>query len=169
MVGSGILGGEPMSLDVSDWVFPAGSFTTPGRVFVGAHHGAGTTMWASLLEEHDGGLVVPEEGEVIGVCRSTPAGISAAKTLIGQHGPRRFSAFLVVADAPGRTPERVRRDVKVLAGAVTVIQVPWMPVLRGAQVGDPLKPGASKGIARIRTQLSASPARVKQSPLTQEK
>ncbi len=138
----------------ADWVFPPGTFKPPATAFVGAHHGAGTSIWASLLAGADAGMVMPESGVVVGVCRSTPAGIGAAKALIGVHGVNRFRAFMVVADASGGLPVRVRREVKILAGAVPVVQVPWFAWLRGAQVTDPVKPALGKAVARIKNQLA---------------
>ena len=81
-------------MSVTDWLFPAGSFRVPSAPFVGVHHGAGTSTWATLLDGTDHELVMPDDGVVTAVCRATPAGLGAAKALVGQYGVDRFRAFL---------------------------------------------------------------------------
>jgi hypothetical protein len=104
----------------------------PGRmVLVGAHTGAGASTWAQLLNADDAETTAAAEGRIVVVCRSVPAGIAAAKTVIREVGPERVQAVLVVADAPGKPVPAAVREQRVLAGAVAIVFVPWMPRLRG--------------------------------------
>jgi hypothetical protein len=140
---------------INAWLFPAGSFTVPERphlVVVGAHRGAGTSTWAGLLgaPEAEG---LPADGHMVGVCRSTVPGITAAKELIRQAGKQPFLAFLIVADAPVSLPRAVRREIKILAGAVPVVMVPWVSSLRGATDPDPTTVPA-KVLGRIKASLT---------------
>lgn len=150
----------PTPFEVADWLFPAGTFTTPATAFVGAHYGAGTSTWAALLAGADCGLTMPDSGVVIGVCRSTPAGITAAKSLIGQHGPARFRAFLVVADAPAKMLPQAAREVKVLSAAVPVVVVPWLVKLRGVESPAGVVAELQRPIGRVREKLAAAAVRV---------
>ena len=106
-----------------------------GAVFLSAHGGAGATMWSSAFTGHDGGLVTtwerditPGDGVVL-VLRSTVNGITAAKKAIGRYGKDSFTCVLAVAAAPGREPRLIHDELKVLAGAVTVVRVPWIQTL----------------------------------------
>lgn len=149
-----------MSLVIEEWLFPAGTFPTPATAFVGAHYGAGTSTWAALLAGADAGLTMPDTDVVVGVCRSTPAGITAAKSLIAQHGPRKFRAFLVVADAPAKLLPQVAREVKVLSGAVPVVVVPWIAKLRGVESPAGLAAELQRPVRRVRERLAAAAVRV---------
>lgn len=106
-----------------------------GAVFLSAHGGAGATMWSSAFKGHDGGLVTtwgrettPGDGVVL-VLRGTVDGIAAAKQAIGRYGKDSFTCVLAVAAAPGREPRLIHDELKVLAGAVTVVRVPWIQTL----------------------------------------
>lgn len=148
------------SFDVADWLFPAGTFPTPTTAFVGAQYGAGTSTWAALLAGTDCALDMPETGVVVGVCRSTPAGITAAKTMIGHYGPDRFKAFLVVADAPAKMLPQAAREVKVLSAAVPVVVVPWIVKLRGVELPTGVAADLQRHVSRVREKLAAAAVRV---------
>lgn len=142
-------------LALEDWLFPAGTFAVPAVAFVGAHYGAGTSTWAGLLGGADAGQSMPETGSVIALCRSTPAGTAAVKTLIGRHGVARFQAVLVIADAPAKMLPQSAREVKVLSGALPVVVVPWIPALRGVESAAAVADDVQRPVARIREKLRA--------------
>lgn len=141
-------------MGASEWLFPAGTCAVPGEAFVGVHPGAGTTTWAALLGGVDHGLVVPETGAVVAVCRATPAGLNATKALIGVHGLDRVRAVLVVADAPGRALPAAARGIKVLSSVVPVVEVPWMVKLRGLEDPRAIAAAVTKPVQRVRDRLS---------------
>lgn len=147
-------------MSAAEWLFPAGSFKVPGEAFVGVHPGAGTSTWATLLNGVDHGLVMPESGVVNAVCRATPAALNATKALIGVHGVERIRAVLVIADAPGHALPAATRGIKVLSSVVPVVEVPWMPKLRGLE--DPRSVAATipKPVQRVRERLSDARVRV---------
>lgn len=130
------------------------------RVFVGAHPGAGVTTWALLLEGTDAGMDFPASGPVIGVCRATPAGLEQARRMVGFAGIDRFTAFLVIADAPGRTLAAGMRGIKILSSVVPVVQVPWESKLRGIQTPSVVAAAMSKSVARVNTRLASATVRV---------
>ncbi|MGP5220580.1 hypothetical protein [Arthrobacter rhombi] len=105
-------------------------------VFVGAHGGAGATAWAGILEAVDAGNIsswTTSEQEpdtaVVLVLRASLDGVTAAKTALAHHGASTFTAGLVVAAGPGRTPRRINDELKILAGAVPLARAPWVPEL----------------------------------------
>lgn len=106
----------------------------PAFAIVSAHHGSGASTWAHLLGAPETTGVLEDGIYVVGVCRSTTAGVAAAKALIQSIGRHRVRAFLVVADAPGSTPPAARNELRVLAGAVHLIHAPWFKPLRGIDV-----------------------------------
>ena len=144
----------------AEWLFPAGTFTVPAEAFVGVHHGAGTSTWAALLDGADHGLVMPAAGVVTAVCRATPAGLAAAKALVGQHGVERFRAFLVVADAPGHALPAAVREIKVLGSVAPVVEVPWIVKLRGLEDPGPVSVAIAKSVYRVRDHLAGAHIRV---------
>ena len=156
-------------MNTAEWLFPPGTFTVPGDVFVGVHPGAGTSTWATLLDGSDHGLVMPENEPVIAVCRATPAALNATKTLIGEHGVDRFRAVLVVADAPGHALPAAARGIKVLSSVVPVVEVPWMVKLRGME--DPRSVAASiaKPVQRVKGRLTDARVRVPRGIVQTEK
>lgn len=130
------------------------------RVFVGAHPGAGVTTWALLLEGTDAGMSFPATGAVIGVCRATPAGLEQARRMVGFAGVDRFTAFLVIADAPGRTLAAGARGIKILSSVVPVVQVPWENKLRGIQTPSVVAAAMAKSVARVNTRLASATVRI---------
>lgn len=104
-------------------------------IFLSAHGGAGATVWASVLDGHDGGPAMkwvpagsPRGGAVL-VLRSTVDGIAAAKKAIAHHGAGAFTCALAVAAAPGRPPRVISDELKILGGAVPLARAPWVPAL----------------------------------------
>lgn len=122
---------------------------------VGAHHGAGTSTWAHLLDAQEL-EEPPAAGGFVVVARTTIAGVEAAKPFTS-----RARAVLLVADAPGRVRPEVRRAITVLAGGgAPLVRVPWMPALRGlAEVPDlpTLKKAAAKVAATIDNHWKGTP------------
>ncbi len=108
----------------------------PAFAVVSAHHGSGASTWAQLLGAPETRGALEDGVAVVGVCRSTTAGIAAAKALIQGIGRHRVRAFLVVADAPGSMPPAARNEIRVLMGAVPVIVTPWFKPLRGIGVHE---------------------------------
>lgn len=115
-----------------------GDAVKPGScrpIFLSAHGGAGATVWASVLDGHDGGPAMkwapadsPQGGAVL-VLRSTMDGIASAKKVIAHHGADAFTCVLAVAAAPGRPPRVISDELKILGGAVPVARAPWVPAL----------------------------------------
>jgi hypothetical protein len=106
-------------------------------VIVGVQPSAGASTWAHLLDLPEAQLTDEHAGHVVLVCRSTPVGIDAAKRAVHALGVAAVDAVLVVADAPGKPIPAAARQQRVLAGAVTVIPVPWMPRLRAVSEISP--------------------------------
>lgn len=130
--------------DAAAWAGP-GTTTAPATAttaahaaaVIGVHGSAGATTWAHLLSLPEAQLTDEHTGHVVLVCRSTPAGIDAAKTAVHVLGTAAVDAVLVVADAPGKPVPAAVREQRVLAGAVTVIPVPWLPRLRAVSEISP--------------------------------
>jgi hypothetical protein len=128
----------------------------PMRV-IGVHGGSGATTWARLLELPEGQLTGERDGQIILVCRSTPAGISAAKTAIHTVGTAAVDVVLVVADAPGKPVPGAVREQKVLAGAVPVVSVPWIPRLRAVTEISPVLAGqVARPVQRVTKALQGA-------------
>jgi hypothetical protein len=101
-------------------------------------------------------------GELVVVCRSLPIGIAATKRVIRQVGAARVRAVLVIADAPGKPVPAAAREQKVLAGAVPVVAVPWMPRLRGATEISPALDGQlARAVQRVSKALVGASAEKK--------
>lgn len=131
--------------------------------FTAAHGGAGATAWAAILDGADHGQQLPiDRAPVVLVARASMHGIDAAKAAIAAHGPAAFSAVLIVPAAPGRTPRMIQNELKVLAGAVPLIPVPWVSGLL-------IKPSAladftdvpGKDLAKVRAVLSTTKGEMK--------
>ena len=144
------------------WTYPAGTFQVPSqqhtapharRVLLGAHPGAGASTWALLLDMVDAEHP-PADGQVTIVCRSTIHGITAAKHLIAQITPDHVEAILVVADAAGRIPATVRRELTVLSGPNRVVSVPWIPALRGVPATENHRLTLARPIRRVSHDLT---------------
>lgn len=106
---------------------------------VGAHGGAGTSTWASLLDAADGGCQWPSVvggADVVIVCRSHMAGLEAARKAGMQWASGAvpdvdLRGLLVVPDLPGRLPQALRLAAEKTAGAFpTTIYAPWVGAWR---------------------------------------
>lgn len=141
--------------DASAWAGPGAPLTaatpTPGHTsLVGVQAGAGTSTWANLLGLPEVELTDELTGSVVLVCRSTPVGINAAKAAIHTLDKDAVNAVLVVADAPGRPVPDAVREQRVLAGAVPVVPVPWMPRLRAvAEISPALVGQLARPVQRV--------------------
>lgn len=145
------------------WIRPAGTTSAPSvqsRHFVGVHPGAGTSTWAHLLEGADLGLSMPANGLVTAVVRATPAGLHKAKLMVGKYGVSRFQAFLVVADAPGRILPAAKREVKVLSSATPVVEISWIPKLRGLEDPSSVATSLSKIVSKTNNRLESAQVRI---------
>lgn len=124
---------------------------------IGTHPVAGATTWARLLELAEGSLSEVPNTAVVLVCRSTPVGIEAAKHAIRALGTDIVRAVLVVADAPGRPVPAAAREQRVLAGAVPVVPVPWLPRLRAvAEISPELAGQLARPVQRITQALEGA-------------
>lgn len=116
---------------------------------VGAHGGAGTSTWASLVDAGDGGCQWPSVvggADVVIVCRSSMAGLEAARRAGMQWASGAvpdvdLRGLLVVPDLPGRLPKPLREAAAKTAGAFpTTIYAPWVGAWRmsvRAELGSP--------------------------------
>ncbi|MEJ1816025.1 hypothetical protein [Clavibacter michiganensis] len=131
---------------------------TPEQVtLIGVHPVAGATAWAQLLGLPEGSLREAPNTAVVLVCRSTPVGINAAKHAIRALGTDVVRAVLVVADAPGRPVPAAAREQRVLAGAVPVVPVPWLPRLRAvAEISPELAGQLARPVQRITQALEGA-------------
>jgi len=130
---------------------------TPAVPLLAAHPGCGVTTWAALLDEPEVDDVPAGDVAAV-VCRSTPSGIDAAKAVIGRIGVSRVVTVLVIADAPGRMIPAAARELKVLAGAVSITRVPWISKLRGARPADlnSLAGPLTRPLARVRAAVDGA-------------
>jgi hypothetical protein len=142
--------------DASAWAGPGAPLTVHTSL-VGVQAGAGTSTWARLLGLPEVKLTDELSGPVILVCRSTPVGINAAKAAIRTLGKDAVHAVLVVADAPGRPVPDAAREQRVLAGAVPVVPVPWMPRLRAvAEISPALVGQLARPVHRVTKALQGA-------------
>lgn len=124
--------------------------------FVAAHGGAGATAWAAILDGADHGQQLPANGEpAVLVARASLHGIDAAKASIAAHGRAAFSTVLIVPASPGRMPRLIQNELKVLAGAVPLVPVPWVPglLIKRSALSD-FTDVPAKDLEKIRTALS---------------
>ncbi len=142
--------------DATAWAGPGMPSVAPaaparGRVsLVGVHAGSGASTWSLLLDLPEAQLTDELIGPVVLVCRSTPADINAAKAVIHSLGVAAVDAVLVVADAPGKPVPPAAREQRVLAGAVAVVPVPWMPRLRAvAEISPQLAGQLARPVQRV--------------------
>lgn len=130
---------------------------------VGAHGGAGTSTWASLVDAGDAGCAWPSitggEADVLVVCRSHMAGLEAARKAgmqwaAGAVPGVNLVGLLIVPDIPGRLPKALRLAAEKTAGAFpTTIYAPWVGAWRlsvRAEVGTP-----SRALARVLDEVLA--------------
>ncbi|MFD0315650.1 DUF6668 family protein [Streptomyces flavalbus] len=127
--------------------------------WVSAHGGAGASTLAQALGGADLGRRWPdpasgEPGQVLLVARTHHAGMRAASQALnalrkGEHPAGvELVAVVLVADAPGRLPRPLGRQVRVLRSAATVHRVPWMPRWRLGERTEQL-PRPVRALARV--------------------
>lgn len=116
---------------------PVVETTSAQRLWVvAAHGGAGATTWARLLGAGDAGTAWPAVGwrvQVLVVARRNHRGLRAAQQAAmqwAQAGPLAaidLLGLLLVADAPGRVPKRLREEARLVAGAFPqIIEADWV-------------------------------------------
>ncbi|MCS5524694.1 hypothetical protein NY551_18325 [Curtobacterium flaccumfaciens pv. oortii] len=146
--------------DAAAWAGPGVQPVTPPRSrpsLVGVHAGAGASTWALLLDLPEAQLTDEPTGPVVLVCRSTPAGINATKAAVHALGTDAVDAVLVVADAPGKPVPAAAREQRVLAGAVSVVPVPWLPRLRAvAEISPALVGQLTRPVQRVTKALQGA-------------
>ncbi|OII36117.1 hypothetical protein BIU98_00780 [Curtobacterium sp. MMLR14_010] len=139
--------------DAAAWAGPGVQPVAPPRSrqsLVGVHAGSGASTWALLLDLPEAQLTDDPTGPVVLVCRSTPAGINVAKAAVHALGTDAVDAVLVVADAPGKPVPAAVREQRVLAGAVSVVPVPWLPRLRAvAEISPALVGQLARPVQRV--------------------
>lgn len=148
--------------DAAAWAGPVGGvdmLDVPEvpMTLVGVHAGAGASMWSRLLDLPEAQLNDELTGTVVLVCRSTPTGINAAKSAIHARGTDAVDAVLVVADAPGKPIPAAARELRVLAGAMPVVPVPWIPRLRAvAEISPALAGQLARPVQRVTKALQGA-------------
>jgi hypothetical protein len=144
----------PGTTDVTPAVAPATAGALQHSSVIGVHAAAGATTWSRLLDLPEAQLTDERAGRVVLVCRSTPVGIDAAKRAVHSLGAATVDAVLVVADAPGKPVPAAAREQRVLAGAVTVVPVPWMPRLRAvSEISPQLAGQLARPVQRVNKAL----------------
>ncbi|MFI7406407.1 hypothetical protein ACIBW9_39075 [Streptomyces sp. NPDC049541] len=137
---------------------PALSTATARRYsFVGTHGGAGVSTLAAVYGGHDCGRAWPgpeDPQSVLLVARTHASGLTAAlRTLevfrLGEAPPGLdLDAVVLVADAPGRLPRPLDRQVRLIESLVDVYRVPWVSGWRlGDLAGSP--PRGTQPLARL--------------------
>lgn len=110
---------------------------------VGAHGGAGVTLLAQLLNARDEGRIegVTTNSPVLLVSRTHAHGFACVRSILAA---RRWniSALLLVPDAPGKLPTKLRNEAHIVSGVVTTVAVPWVPAWREGNISEPSKPVA---------------------------
>jgi hypothetical protein len=125
--------------------------------WVGTHGGAGVSTLAAVYGGHDSGRDWPGPGapaSVLLVARTHAAGLLAASRALelfrrGEHPPGLdLDAVVLVADAPGRLPRPLSRQVKEIESTVDVYRVPWVSAWRlGDLNGSP--PRGTEALTRL--------------------
>lgn len=138
---------------------------------VGAHGGAGvSSLLRCGLQQAgavDGQRRWPAAGLVLLVARTSTVGVQRVRDLAREHAGdpaspgARVCGLVLVADAPGRLPPRVRELADLVSGAVPRLwQVPWLEEWRLAALDQPLPahPEVSRLLADVR-RLTTAPTR----------
>lgn len=145
---------------------PGGTFGDPvnrAPVVFGVSPVAGASTWAHLLglvEVFTFEAVVQAASSgvpVVLVCRSTESSVAACFDFISanQEILSSIALILVVPDAPGRVIREVRHQIKILSGAHSVMQVPWISTLRAVKLSDdiPQSKDLVKAIKKVNSSL----------------
>ncbi|NEB00060.1 DUF6668 family protein [Streptomyces sp. SID13726] len=136
-----------------------GPVAAPGRSFawVATHGGAGVSTLATVYGGHDSGRDWPGPGaptSVLLVARTHASGLLAVHRALdlfrrGEHPPGLdLDAVVLVADAPGRLPRPLARQIREIEAAVDVYRVPWVTAWR---LGEPDRtpPRGTEALARL--------------------
>lgn len=127
---------------------------------VGAHGGAGATVWARLLRCGDAGVAWPLDGEPIKalvVARTHRTGLRAAQLAAIQwaSGSVRnveMLGLLLNPDAPGKPIKELRDFTKLVSGAYPKVwTAPWMNEWRSLQSADVNESRAVSNLVRTIT------------------
>lgn len=132
---------------LSDWLTPVTSWAAtdtdqeteaqaPLRV-CGVSAVVGASAWSQLLGLEEAALGDCAIEQTVLVARSTQKSLAAVMDVISDHEGSP-ALVLVVADAPGKYPPPVRNQIKILAGAQVLREIPWIPILRGLDPADGL-------------------------------
>jgi hypothetical protein len=135
-----------------------------GCALLAAHGGAGVSslLRAGLAAAGgvDAGRTWPDGGAALLVARSSTSGLEAAREAARAHAAGdtgldvTLLGLVLVADAPGRLPPRLRDLADLVAGAfLRVWQVPWLTEWRLAATTEPLP--AHPEVTRLITDLRA--------------
>ncbi|MFD7502287.1 DUF6668 family protein [Streptomyces sp. NPDC059850] len=134
--------------------------------WITTHGGAGASTLARILGGADIGRRWPdpargEPGQVLLVARTHHAGMRAVSHALnalrkGEHPDGvRSLAVVLVADAPGRLPRPLGRQVRVMRSAAEVHRIPWVPAWRLGEDPDRL-PRQVRVLARLVSAQSES-------------
>lgn len=156
----------PPYVDVAAPGLPGCTFGDPvnrAPVVFGVSPVAGASTWAHLLglaEVFTFEAVVQAASSgvpVVLVCRSTESSVAACFDFISanQEILSSIALILVVPDAPGRVIREVRHQIKILSGAHSVMQVPWISTLRAVKLSDdiPQSKDLVKAIKKVNSSL----------------
>ncbi|MFF4506340.1 DUF6668 family protein [Streptomyces sp. NPDC001401] len=137
---------------------PAPSAATARRYsWVGTHGGAGVSTLAAVYGGHDCGRAWPgpeDPRSVLLVARTHASGLAAAlRTLevfrLGEAPPGLdLDAVVLVADAPGRLPRPLDRQVRLIESLIDVYRVPWVSDWRLGDLGG-TPPRETEALARL--------------------
>ena len=140
---------------------PQGGQLSP--IVYGVSPVSGATTWASLLglgEVVDIDRAVASGRPLVLVARTTETSIQACFDFLSVHRSGvDIAAILCVADAPGAAVRSVKHKIKILAGANSVISVPWVPRLRAVSLTA--EAAADKAVVKaVKNVISGLPAGV---------
>jgi hypothetical protein len=141
-----------------------------GCALLAAHGGAGVSSLLRAGLAAAGGVDArrtwPEGGAALLVARSSTSGLEAAREAARAHAAGdtgldvTLLGLVLVADAPGRLPPRLRDLADLVAGAfLRVWQVPWLTEWRLAATTEPLPahPEVTRLITDVRALTGARP------------
>ncbi|WP_405870144.1 MULTISPECIES: hypothetical protein [unclassified Streptomyces] len=136
---------------------PAHAASARRYSWLGTHGGAGVSTLAAVYGGHDCGRDWPgpeDPHSVLLVARTHASGLAAVlRTLevfrLGEAPPGLdLDAVVLVADAPGRLPRPLDRQVRLIESFIDVYRVPWIPDWRlGDLNGTP--PRETEALARL--------------------